>query len=158
MANKKALVVYYSRSGTTKVVAEAVAGMLRCDIEEVVDRKDRSGARGYLVSLKDALCGSLADIGPAGKEAATYDLVVIGTPVWAWSMSPAIRAYLSAHRDHLRQVAFFCTTGGTGIQRTFRHMEELCAKKPVAILGLTMSQVLKGDLSDQVKAFVEAIR
>jgi flavodoxin len=42
----KTLVVYYSRTGTTRKVAEAIAGILRCDIEEVVDTKKRSGILG----------------------------------------------------------------------------------------------------------------
>ena len=40
----KILVAYYSRTGTTRKVAETIAGILKCDIEEVLDKKSRFGA------------------------------------------------------------------------------------------------------------------
>jgi len=44
----KALVVFYSRTGTTKQVAEALAQSLNCDSEELIDTKKRSGPLGFL--------------------------------------------------------------------------------------------------------------
>jgi flavodoxin len=44
----KTLVVYYSRTGKTRFVAERVASELKADIEEVVDLKNRSGRFGFL--------------------------------------------------------------------------------------------------------------
>ncbi|MCK4376551.1 MAG: flavodoxin, partial [Candidatus Brocadiae bacterium] len=80
MGGKRCLVVYYSRSGTTRKAAEAIAGLLGCDIEEILDRKDRSGVTGYLVSLKDSALRKPAEIEPVRRDPADYDLVVIGTP------------------------------------------------------------------------------
>ncbi|MDY6965570.1 MAG: hypothetical protein SVM80_06305 [Halobacteriota archaeon] len=39
----KSHLVYYSRTGTTKKVADAISDIINCDIEEIVDTKDRSG-------------------------------------------------------------------------------------------------------------------
>jgi len=44
----KTLVVYYSRTGKTKFVAEKIAVELKADVEEVVDLKSRSGRFGFL--------------------------------------------------------------------------------------------------------------
>jgi flavodoxin len=151
---QKALVVYYSRTGTTRKVAEAIAAMLPCDVEEIVDTKSRSGVGGFLRSGKDATLKALTTIQEPVKDAAAYDLVVIGTPVWAWTMSTPVRTYISRYADKLHKVAFFLTTGWTGMDRTFRHMEELSGRKPVAVLGLLMNEVAKGAPTSKVKAFV----
>jgi flavodoxin len=44
----KALVVFYSRTGATKQVAEALAESLNCDSEELIDTKKRGGPLGFL--------------------------------------------------------------------------------------------------------------
>ena len=54
---KKTLVAYYSRTGTTKKVGEAIAKALKADIDEIIDLKKRSGAIGWVVSGKDASQG-----------------------------------------------------------------------------------------------------
>jgi len=39
----KALVVFYSRTSTTKPVAESLAQSLNCDSEELIDTKNAAG-------------------------------------------------------------------------------------------------------------------
>jgi flavodoxin len=49
MPDLKMLVVYYSRGGNTRAVAEEIARALGgADLEEIRDAADRSGWRGYL--------------------------------------------------------------------------------------------------------------
>ncbi len=60
----KTLVVYYSRTGVTGTVAQALAGQLRADIEELRDRKSRRGPLGWLAAGKDATLKRLTDIDP----------------------------------------------------------------------------------------------
>jgi flavodoxin len=50
----KPLVVFYSRTGTTKKVAETISNILKCDVEEVFDTKNRAGVLGWLRSGRDA--------------------------------------------------------------------------------------------------------
>jgi flavodoxin len=40
---KKILVLYYSRTGITKVLASYIAKLLNADLEEIVDTKKRTG-------------------------------------------------------------------------------------------------------------------
>jgi flavodoxin len=48
MAAQKILVVFYSRSGATRRVADALAAELKCDAEEVVVTKSRAGFVGIM--------------------------------------------------------------------------------------------------------------
>ncbi len=50
----KTLVVYYSRTGNTKFVAEEVTAELGADMEEIIDLKNREGKLGWLSSSRDA--------------------------------------------------------------------------------------------------------
>jgi flavodoxin len=121
MPDAKILVVYYSRSGATRKLASSIAARLKADLEEICDYRDRSGPFGYLRSLVEAMRQSCVDIVPHGLDVASYDLIVIGTPVWAGSVSSPVRAYLAENRQQLPHVAFFCSLGGRGSESAFSH-------------------------------------
>ena len=158
MGERKCLVVFYSRTGTTRKVAGQIAQALGCATEELTDTKGRAGVLGFIKGGWDAFRKKLTRIGEVANDPADFELVVLGTPVWAGSMTPAVRTYLTEQKDRLPHVAFFLTTGGSGIERTFRHMEELCGKPPKATLDLRQKEVLKGDPAAAIRAFVEKLR
>lgn len=158
MAAAKILVVYYSRSGTTRKVAQSLAAALRCDTEEIVEERSRSGVFGYLRSLIEARRRAPSRIATAGKDPSTYDVVVLGTPVWAWSVSSPLRAYMMANRLRLPAVAFFCTLGGAGADTAFAQMQDLAGKHPVACLSVTARDLASGSDQSQLAAFVESLQ
>jgi len=74
---KKVLVVCYSRTGHTKKIAELIAAALKADVEVLVDKKDRSGASGYMGGGREAMKEIPAEIESVVKDPAQYDLVVL---------------------------------------------------------------------------------
>ncbi len=93
----------HRRPGQQSVEATAV-------LEEIVDLKKRQGTIGWINSGKDASRKSLTEIAPTKKQPADYDLVVLGTPIWAWSPTPAIRTYISQNNNLSgKKVAIFYT-------------------------------------------------
>ena len=148
----KALVTFFSRTGNTRKVGKDIAANLRCDIDEITDLKDRSRKIiGWLVAGKDATQKRLTTI-KHEKDPSLYDLVVIGTPVWAWTMTPAIRTYLT--RNKFKEVAFFCTNGGQE-GKTLQHMEQL-SKKPLASTSIHENDIIEND--PRIKGFCEKIK
>lgn len=153
----KSLVVYYSRTGVTKRIARVIAEKLKCDIEEIIDRKDRRGAKNYFIAGKDAATKSLTEIGEITKNALSYDVVLIGTPVWAFTMTPAIRTYIAQNKPSLKKVAFFCTQGGSGDAKTFREMEAVCGKKPLTTLTVNARDMKREWYASKVDEFIKKV-
>ncbi|MFH0978927.1 MAG: flavodoxin [Candidatus Woesearchaeota archaeon] len=146
---KKSLVVYYSRTGTTKKVAKDLARLLKADQEQIVDTVDHTGFLGYLrASYESAMKKST--IIRFRKDPSKYDLVVVGTPIWSFTVSSPVRTYLKHNK--FNRIAFFCTMGGSGDKRAFTEMESV-SKKPIAVLGLRQSDVLSSSAVAQIKAF-----
>ena len=54
-----------------------------------------------------------------------YDTIVLGTPVWWYTCSPAMRAFLTAHDLSGKTVYPFATNGGW-LGRSIRDMRALC--------------------------------
>ena len=123
----KTLVVYYSRTGNTKFVAEKVASELKADIEELVDLKKRNGRFGFLKAGYDATRGNETKIGKTQKWPNDFDLIVIGTPVWNSRPASAIRTYLKRNDFAGKKVAIFCTNEGTGKEKALERTKNLVA-------------------------------
>ncbi len=113
--------VYYTRTGNARFVAETIAAEIGADVEEVVDLKKRSGVLGYLSGGKDAKQGKETQIAPAKKSTTDYELIIVGTPVWAARPTPAITTYLKKNDLSGKKVAVFFTQGGKnqqGVEQT----------------------------------------
>ena len=153
----KALIVFYSRTGTTKKLAREIENLLECDIEEIIDTKKRTGFLGYLLAGRDALQGRLTEIQELEKNPVYYELVIIGTPVWVNTMSSATRTFITQEKEHFRRVAFFASSGSGKSEQVFGHLEDICGKKPVAVLSLRTKEVRNEDYRETVGNFVEEL-
>lgn len=155
MAGPRILIVYYSRSGTTRRLAQALSAALQCDTEELVETRSRSGVLGYLRSaMESRRQHPSTSLVKATKDPSLYDLIVLGTPVWAWSVASPVRAYMMANRPAFAAVAFFCTCGGSGSDAVFAQMRQLAGKAPLACLVLTATQVAKQRLDPRLRTFL----
>lgn len=105
----KSLVVYYTRTGNAKFIAETIAANIGADIEEVVDLKKRGGVLGFLSGGKDATQGKETEIAQIKRSPKDYGLIVVGTPVWSSSPTPAIQTYLKHNDLSGKKVALFFT-------------------------------------------------
>lgn len=158
MAAPRVLVVSFSRSGHTRLLAEALRSILSADPEELHDRADRGGLAGYLRSGAEALLGSSTQIELPGHDPSGYDLVLVGGPVWAASVCPPVRTYLWLERDRLPATGLFVTYGGAGSDRALSQMRGLLGKKPVATLAVREADVQGRRFDAAVRAFVDALR
>jgi flavodoxin len=154
----KALVAYYSRTGITKKVAQFVSNTLGCDIEEILDKKERKGPVNYIIAGKDAVTKRLTDIEEIRMDPSLYDIVIVGTPVWAFTMAPAIRTYLTENKDRFKDLAFFCTQGSSGSSQTFKDMGAVAGKRPRASFEATAREVVKKEFVPKAEKFIENIR
>lgn len=153
----KKLVCYYSHTGNTQKIAELVAEKTAADMERIIDAKSRAGALGYLTAARDSMLKRRSRIQPVKMDPSKYNLVILGTPVWAWNLSPPMRAYILDHTAKFNQVAFFCTEGGAGGNRVFRQMADLIGKQPVATLELTEPDLKSDSYKGKLDEFVEQI-
>lgn len=117
----KALVVYFSATGTTRTAAEELAGLVGADLWEIRpeipyseadlnwhDRQSRSS-----VEMNDA--SSRPAIVSVNSDMARYSVVFIGFPVW-WDQAPrVINTFIESHDWKGKTVVPFATSGGSGI-------------------------------------------
>ena len=154
---KKSLVVYYSRTGATKKVAEKIAEELSCDIEEIIDLKKRTGIIGFIFCGRDASEKRSTRIRDVNYDPSKFDLVIICTPIWAGNMTPAIRTYIGRFKNIFSSIAFLCTMGGSGDKSAFENMREAANRTPVAALAITSKEIRNGEYAAKIKGFINEL-
>jgi len=154
----KSLIVYYSRSGRTRKVAEEIANEVGCDVDEIRELRSRRGVFGYFRSAREALRETLVEIEEPSRDLDGYDLVILGTPVWASNISSPLRSYVTRFRSQFTHIAFFCTQGGRGSDKVFSRLEALTGKTPLATLVVPQGEVGSRSMKEKVAAFAESLR
>ena len=142
------LVAFYSRTGTTRKVARRIATALDADVLAITDAHPRKGVLGFMRSAIEAVRSSLPEIGPVRIDPIGYDLVVLGTPVWAGHVASPMRRYLHDHHDALPRVAFFCTMAGSNAANVFSDMSDVLGHEPIATCAIGPKSI-DGDSLDQ---------
>jgi multimeric flavodoxin WrbA len=87
---------------------------------------------------------------PFDKNPADYDVLFIGTPVWAWNMSAPIRSFLSSTKLTGKKVALFCCNGGQK-GKTFVEMEQLLVGNTLVGGEIDFREPLKHDKEADAK-------
>jgi len=127
MDNKK-LIAYYSLDGNTRFVAENIAKIINADLlelkllEEGVPKNFMKyfwGGRQVWMKQKPALYSF--ELNPE-----SYDTLLIATPVWAFSYTPAIASFFDKVKLEKKRIALVCCSGGAK-GKTFENMKEKLA-------------------------------
>lgn len=147
----KTLVVYYSWGGNTAKVARRLAGVLKADVEEIRETKKRRKVLGFLKSGFQAARKKKPPIEDLSKDPAKYDLIVIGTPMWAGTFASPVRTFLDRYGDGIKKAAYVLTMGGEKEGRTFAEMSDVLGIQPTDTLKLR-ARVVKNDEAFQREA------
>ena len=135
------LIVFFSYTGNTKMIANKIKEKLNCDILEiktiipyskdydtVVNDEHNSEASNYLPQIEEI-----------NIDLSIYDEIILGTPVWWYRPVPAIRTFLKQNDLTGKTIKPFATNAGW-LGRTFKEIETLC---PNSIVNKGMNIVFK---------------
>lgn len=159
-APSRTLVVFYSRSETTAQFAGRLAAELDGDYERLqeVEFQRRAGPFGFLRSILDVVRKRPARLQPMTHVLSNYDMVLIGTPVWAARASTPVATWLSQHWQEVRNTAFFCTMGSRGSEDTFAQMQQLAHRAPITTCAISARDMQRDVAVEKVARFVLAIK
>lgn len=126
MENKK-LVVFYTYTGHTKYIAEMIKEKLNCDILEIKTVKPYSKDYDLVVEeyQNNESVKETPKIEEIGIDLSKYNEIIIGSPVWWYTITPPIRTFLKENDLSGKTIIPFATNAGW-LGRTFKEIKSLC--------------------------------
>ena len=110
----KGLIVYYSYTGNTEQIANLIQEQTQYDIlvleptkpysdnyQQVVDEEETKIDQNEIITIKNI-----------NIDLNKYDKIILGTPVWWYTMAPVVRTFLETYDIKNKQVSVFVTNGG----------------------------------------------
>lgn len=123
---QKALVLYYSQTSNTKVVAEEIASKLDAEIEEIVATEPYDGDFHATIErcMKEREEGIIPEIQPIKADLSQFDIIFLGYPVWFGTYAPPVNAFLSQTDLSGKKIVPFCTFGSGGLESSVKDLTE----------------------------------
>lgn len=128
----KTLVAYFSASGTTKMVANRLAGAIGADLFEIEPKIPYSNQdldwtnKNSRSSLEMNDRSSRPEVAKKVSNMEQYDKIFVGFPIW-WYVAPTIvNSFLEQYDLSGKTIVPFATSGGSGMGETNKHLEPSC--------------------------------
>ena len=106
---EKTLILYYSRTGKSKIVCDTLKQYFNADALEITEKKDRSGTLGFLSAAFDSFMDRPAEITPANPALNGYDSLIIVSPIWNWNICVPIRTLIATNNFASKKLIMFTT-------------------------------------------------
>lgn len=128
------LIVYFSHSGNTRMLAEMIQHKTQADILEL--KTAHTYPDTYRATTDQARqelnTGFRPQLVNENKDLKSYDVVCIGFPIWWGTMPTALFSFLESHDLSGKTIAPFCTHGGSGLGHSTQDLARLCPKSKIS--------------------------
>ena len=127
--NSRILIVYYSKTGNTRAVAEFIHQAVGGDIFELIPA--RAYPSDYQATVNIARQEHQANARPEltsnVPNISEYDIIFLGYPNWINTMPMFFFTFLESHNLRGKTIIPFCTHGGGGLGRSVADIQRIAA-------------------------------
>ncbi|MGR8825935.1 flavodoxin [Leuconostoc mesenteroides] len=125
VTGNKTLIVYYSRTGNTKAVAELIHDRVGGDLVQIETKDPRPKNYRSEVSqnAQEQNNNTLPELKTKISNFDDYNRVFIGTPTWNMALPQAVESFMDNYNFSGKTVIPFNTNGGYGTGSTFSQIK-----------------------------------
>lgn len=142
------IIIYFSYSGHTREIANKIKEKINCDILElepvipyskdynrVVEEEQNNSSNNKTIPIKDL-----------EVDLSNYDEIILGSPVWWYTITPVIRTFLKENDLSNKTIYPFATNAGW-LGHTFQEITKLCPNSKV----MELMNILYSEEGDTLK-------
>ncbi len=146
---KKDLIIYFSKTGNNKFVAEKLAKTLVADVQEI----DVSPKSFFFLLIL-----SFLKISPSIKPVPVgeYERVILLSPIWMGNVVSPTRGFLKKYSKEIKSFVYITVCGGDeedkngkfGYERVFKEIKTLFGKKNFSTYAISVKFLDKFEKDD----------
>jgi flavodoxin len=123
----KTVIIYYSFTNNTKMIAEKIQQAKGYEAIRIDTVTPYTGDYNDIVNQgQDEVENSFKpEIAPAKIDLSQYDTIILGTPVWWYSVAPAVLTFLTSQNFSGKTIIPFATNGGW-LGHTMKDIQKIC--------------------------------
>ena len=155
----KICIIYHSESGNTRHVAQHLSSAFDSKLVEINDIAPHMQLTKFLVWCKMARGEELTKTEPESIDVSEYDLIVFGSPVWAFKPTPAIHTAIVNLKGCMGKPAVaFSTHGGRPGQtdETFKKWIESRGMVLAAVTNINQKDIEDEKMNKDLAALVSS--
>ena len=99
------LVVFFSKTGNVRLLANKAVQLLDADVEELIDKSKWTGIDGFFRRARRAMVRGGTTLSDTRYDATDYDKLLVFSPLWGPTICPAVRTYLSQNKANIRELS-----------------------------------------------------
>lgn len=154
----KSLVVYYSLTGKTKMVAQAIAEALNATLMEITERRPIPIPFVYLSGGFRAMTNRGSKINPIDVDLKQYERIFIGSPTWGSRPAPAVNSFIYQTNFEGRSIIPFFTMGGDNAEGALANITAKIERSQGKVAGsfaISSSRVSNDEIIARAKEVVK---
>jgi flavodoxin len=122
----KTAIVFYSMNGNVRMVAEKVAAGTGADLIELIPKKayPDKGMKKFMWGGAAVTFKAKPDLEPYAFNKDEYDMVILGSPVWAGTFAPPLRTFLDSNDLSGKKIAIIATSAGGNADKCINNLKD----------------------------------
>ncbi len=132
LSDKKILIIYYSNNGNTKYVAQNIHSVVSEDIKEIelIEKYPNNIFTMSKLVRKQMNEGYLPQINDI--DISNYDIIFVGSPIWNFSVSLPVKAFLKNYNfENKTIIPFFTYSGGASKKKIIFEIKNSISTKDI---------------------------
>lgn len=123
----KTLILYYSYGGNTRKIARMLQKKIGGELAGIETVTPYTGRYSSIVDQgqREVESGFMPEIQPLRVDVKEFDRIILGSPVWWYTIAPAMKTFLSQNDLSGKEIYPFATNGGW-IGHIFKDIEASC--------------------------------
>lgn len=151
------LVIYFSRSGNTELMANQIARSKHAQTFTIAADRYKIGFWGWIHALQDAR-NTIAEIEPEAMDLTPYDTIYLGSPIWLYSPAPPIWEFARNNNFQGKKIVLFNSMNSKFEQHYIDEFASLIKEQGGEVINHIY--VIRGRMTQQmeVDAFLEEVK